>query len=63
MTTYAINDGHGNSITQGVQEHEVWRMAKRIATERGEAVYVAEMRLPGHSEDWEPPSEKAVEPE
>lgn len=39
-TNYGISDGNGNQITNGLQEHNVWTVAKRLATERGEIVYV-----------------------
>lgn len=39
---YAIDDSHGNQVTIGLAEHDVWRTARRIATERGETVSVYE---------------------
>ncbi len=41
-TTYAIDDGNGNQITTGLSEHDARRVAQRIATERGESVYLYE---------------------
>lgn len=38
--SWNIDDGHGNAITAGVQEHLVYAMARRLADERGEAVAI-----------------------
>lgn len=43
-TNYAIVDGEGNQLTAGLQDHNVWRAASRMATERGESVWVYEER-------------------
>ena len=40
MTNYNIDNGAGDQITCGLQEHNVWSVAKRAANERGESVYV-----------------------
>jgi len=39
---YNIDDGFGNRITAGLQAHEARRVAKRIANERGEPVFLYE---------------------
>lgn len=39
-TNYAIDDGNGNQITAGLQEHNARKVAQRIANERGEAVFL-----------------------
>lgn len=39
---YNIDDGFGNRITAGLQPHEARRVAKRIASERGESVFLYE---------------------
>lgn len=38
MTTYAIDDQHGNQLTAGLQESEAQRVAVAIANQRGETV-------------------------
>lgn len=40
MTTYSIDDGHGNQITAGLQEREARAVATRLANERGESVHL-----------------------
>lgn len=37
---YGIDDGDGNSISVGLEEHNVWRVAQEAANRRGESVYV-----------------------
>jgi len=37
---YSIDDNNGEQITTGLQDHEVWTVAQRIADERGEGVWV-----------------------
>jgi len=38
--TYSIDDGNGNQLTTGLQEHEAHASAQRMADERGEPVYL-----------------------
>lgn len=38
--TYSIDDGDGNQLTTGLQEHEVREVAQRLANSLGETVYV-----------------------
>ena len=38
--TYSIDDGNGNQLTTGLQEHEAHASAQRLADERGEPVYL-----------------------
>ena len=40
MTNYSIDDGAGNQLTTGLQEHEAHDSAQRLADERGEPVYL-----------------------
>jgi len=66
MTTdyYLIEDGHGNAITDGVAEHEVARMARRLADERGETVYYARHpALDGETGEHEEVETTAVHPQ
>ena len=37
---YSVDDGDGNEITTGLQEHNARRVAQNIATSRGETVYL-----------------------
>lgn len=37
---YMVVDGHGNEITRGLQDNNVWSIAQAAADRRGEAVYV-----------------------
>lgn len=60
-TNYGISDGHGNQITVGLQDHNVWRVAQRIADERGESVYVWEDGGAG-DEESESLGEREVKP-
>lgn len=39
MTTYAIDDDHGNELTTGLQESNVRSVAQRLADERAEPVW------------------------
>jgi hypothetical protein len=50
MTNYAIDDGDGNRLTAGLQEHNAEQVAQRMANERGESVYLYET---GVDEDGE----------
>jgi hypothetical protein len=43
MPTYAIDNGDGDQITTGLEEHLVWRTAQQIADRRHETVYVYEV--------------------
>ena len=56
MSTYAIDDEHGNRITGGLQEHEARKTAQRIANKREATVYLYE-----DTEDGDDP--EAIEPE
>jgi len=38
--TYSIDDGNGNQLTTGLQDHEAHISAQRMADERGEPVYL-----------------------
>jgi hypothetical protein len=38
MTTYSIDDGHGNQITTGISEHLARRTAQQLADKRNETV-------------------------
>lgn len=38
--TYAIDDGDGNEICTGLDEHIAHRTAQELANKRGEAVYL-----------------------
>jgi len=40
--TYRIDDGFGQEICDGLNEHNVWTIARQKAYERGESVYVFE---------------------
>jgi hypothetical protein len=40
LTTYSIDDGHGNLITTGLASQTARSTAQRIADERGESVYL-----------------------
>ena len=40
MTTYAIDDQHGNLLTTGLQEHDARRTAQRMADSRRATVYL-----------------------
>lgn len=40
MTTYSIDDGHGNRITAGLSERLAPAVAQRLANERGESVWL-----------------------
>jgi hypothetical protein len=42
MSNYAIDDGEGNRLTAGLQEHNAQSVAQRMADERGESVYLYE---------------------
>lgn len=37
---YSIDDGNGNQITAGLQEHNATEVAQRIANERGASVWL-----------------------
>ncbi len=50
-TTYAIDDGDGNALTQGLSGANVIQVAQRLANERGTSVYYYEMRTLGEGED------------
>lgn len=43
MTNYAIDDGDGNQLTAGLQDHNARKVAQRLADERGESVYLYEI--------------------
>lgn len=46
-TNYAIDTGDGNQLTAGLQGYDYARqVAQRIATERGESVYLYEIPVP-----------------
>jgi hypothetical protein len=62
MKTYAIDDGFGNAITQGLTAQNVSKVAQRVANERGESVYYYEMRTHGEDEVLgEPDDDEYVE--
>ena len=42
MPNYAIDDGDGNRLTAGLQEHRARIVAQQMANERGEPVYLYE---------------------
>lgn len=55
MTSYAVDDAHGNQITAGLSEPDARRVAQRCADRRGETVYLYEQGADG-SEAIEPAS-------
>lgn len=57
---YAIDDGNGNQITAGLQEHDARQVAQQIADERGESVWLYEIGLGDDRDDEEPESEEIV---
>jgi hypothetical protein len=59
MTTYAIDDMHGNQLTTGLDERTARDTAERMANDRDEAVYLYEDRPLTDDED-ELPSEKIL---
>ena len=52
--TYMVCDGNGNQITDGLQQHEAHRVAKRIANSRGESVWLSENTSPDMGEEIAP---------
>lgn len=38
-TRYAVDDGDGNRLAAGLEEHNAQRVAQRLANDRGEPVY------------------------
>lgn len=60
MADYAIDDGHGNQITAGIEDYtEALATATRMATDRGEPVYLHEMG----DEDSEDSKPERIAPE
>lgn len=39
--TYMVCDGNGNALTDGLQEHEAYTVAQRMANGRGESVWLS----------------------
>lgn len=58
MANYGLDDGHGNCVTTGLQEHEARRVAQRLADERGKVLYLYALAEgdgePGESEEIHP---------
>lgn len=59
MATYGLDDGNGNCITTGLQEHLARRTAQRMANERGVALYLYALA----EGDGEPGASEEIAPE
>ena len=55
---YGIDDGDGNQITAGLPEHTARATAQRLATQRGETLYLYPIGAGEEGADAEP-----IEPE
>lgn len=60
---YGIDDGNGNCLTTGLDTHNVARVAKKLAAERGEPVYVYSLEgAENTAGDWQPAESWTVDP-
>lgn len=41
MATYMVCDGHGNALTDGLQDHNARQVAQRIANRRSDSVWLS----------------------